>query len=157
MRSYLPGFLLVAVMALLVDLGPARAASTPRSTFICPTAKVGDSAPSCSPKQSCDIPTKGTDLVRTIVAGKQVWEPYSTLAVTSSVVDCAGSGTWSNLGALGIPLFSATIPVTPPPVTPPVVPPVTPPPVSCPNTFVNVQYTCSVANGIATCVGPVPP
>jgi hypothetical protein len=45
-----------------------------------------------------------------------------------------------------------TPPVTPPVTPPPVIPPVTP---TCPDTFVPMNWTCSTANGIATCTAPV--
>lgn len=90
---------------------------------ICPTAKTGDHAPDCSVAVICAIPTQATDMVRTIVAAAQVWEPYATLTAGSAVTPCP-SGGWSSLAAQGIPTF-ANLPVVPPPV---VVPPPTAPP-----------------------------
>jgi hypothetical protein len=93
---------------------------------ICPTAKTGDHAPECSVAVICAIPTLSTDMVRTIVAQAQVWEPYATLTAGSAVTPCP-SGGWSSLTAQGIPTF-ANLVVPPPVVTPPpTAPPPTPP------------------------------
>lgn len=87
---------------------------------ICPTAKTGDHAPGCSVAPICAVPTQATDMVRTIVAGGQVWEPYATLTAGSSVTPCPNGG-WSTLAAQGIPTFSSVTPPVPPVVPPPVV------------------------------------
>lgn len=68
-------------------------------------------------------PATTTDLVRTIVAGKQLWAPFNSLLPSSSVVP--RSGQW-------VPLSSLTI--TPAPTV--VTPPIPPPPVIVPITVV---------------------
>lgn len=113
----------LVLLFLALRFTPAFAANP---TQLCPTAKTGDKAPACSAPVICAVPTQGTDMVRTVVAGVQVWEPYSTLTTGSNVMDCT-KGTWSSVGLLGIPLFSSlpvpAPPFDPPPTTPPVVTP----------------------------------
>jgi len=46
--------------------------------------------------------------------------------------------------------FQTTTGTTPPVTTPPVTTPAT-----CPDTFVPVNWTCSAANGVATCTAPL--
>lgn len=104
----------LAVLTSFLSL-PAFAAPPP--TYICPSAKAGDVAPTCAVKTACAVPTKATDMVRTSIDGKnQLWEPYSTLTATSAVANCS-TGTWSTLAGLGIPLFSST-PTLPTALTP---------------------------------------
>jgi hypothetical protein len=128
---------ILACLALLL-LIPVSHAANP--TQLCPTAKTGDRAPSCSVPVTCGVPTQANDMVRTVVAAVQVWEPYSTLTMGSNVMDCT-KGTWSSVGQIGLPLFSS-LPVPapvfddPPPVTTP--PVVTPPPVVVPPAIISV-------------------
>lgn len=96
---------------------------------VCPTAKTGDHAPDCSVAVICAVPTQANDMVRTIVAAAQVWEPYATLTAGSAVTPCP-SGGWSSLAAQGIPTFAN--------LTPPVVPPVVVPPPTAPPQAVSV-------------------
>jgi hypothetical protein len=113
----------LAVAAVLLILAPAVHAANP--VGICPTAKTGDHAPECSVAVICAVPTQATDMVRTIVAAAQVWEPYATLTAGSAVTPCPNGG-WSSLTAQGIPTFAN--------LTPPVVPPVVVPPPAAPPT-----------------------
>jgi hypothetical protein len=122
-----------AIFALLLYAGYTLA--TPAAaTNLCPSAKTGDHAPACAVSIVngkpimivCAQPVKGNDMVRTVVAGVQVWEPFATLTSGSPVVDCS-SNTWTSAGDLGIPLFSSLTPPVPLPVTPSVVvPPIAP-------------------------------
>lgn len=110
------------IILLCLLLGLAHPVYAADAVGTCPTAKVGERAPACSVPVVCAVPAKANDMVRTIVAGIQVWEPYDTLTLGSSVAPCSGG--WSTLAAQGIPLFSSlTPPVTPPPVVPTVPPP----------------------------------
>lgn len=93
-------------------------------------------------------PVAPTTLVRSIVSGAQGWRAFNTLKLTDQV-NVGGSNPW-------VPLSSITPnpDSTPtPPVTPPVVTPPTPPAV----TWVSMNWTCSIANNVATCTAPVTP
>jgi hypothetical protein len=114
-------YLLLLVMLSWIPL--THAANT---IGICPTAKTGDHAPECSVAVICAVPTQANDMVRTIVAQAQVWEPYATLTAGSAMTPYPNGG-WSSLSAQGIPTFAN---LTPPVVVPPPVPPPTPPPTS---------------------------
>lgn len=86
-------------------------------TLLCTSAKTGDPANLCTAGLTWGVPVGGTDMVKTIVASQQVWEPYSTLTANSPVQNGAVGG-WSTLPLLGIALFSSLPPVPPVPPAP---------------------------------------
>lgn len=138
---------LAAVFVLLLLASRVHAANP---VGMCPTAKTGDHAPSCSVATTCAVPTQATDMVRTIVpAVGQVWEPYATLTLGSAVTPCSGG--WSTLAAQGIPLFSS---LPPPVVTPP--PPVVPPPVVIPPTTQTVTVSTADSPAVAAIFSGLP-
>ena len=133
-----------ALLALLLAALPLFATiPTQTPTYLCTSAKTGDpagSATSCAAKTPCGIPVNATDQVRVSINGVQTYEPYATITATTQVGNC-GSGSWSTLAGLGIPLYSSTgsTPVPPVGVTPPVTTPTTPaPPVAAPTQSVTV-------------------
>ena len=106
----------------------------------CPTAQVNFE------------PVSPTTLVRSQVGGIQGWRAFSTLTPADSVVSQADGG-WHVLSTITValqPTTTPTQPVTPPPATaPPVAPAV--------NVWVPMNWTCSVANNLATCTAPISP
>lgn len=92
-------------------------------THVCLTGGTQGGTYSSCPKITCGIPPDLSTLTRTIVGGKQQWQPWSTIPPSGSVIACTAAGEkWSTKAASGIV-------VTPAPPPPPSQPPPTAPPV----------------------------
>lgn len=136
----------LAVMACAVV--PAHAATLTLQT--CAAVPTTGGVAGCPSASVAFTPVAPTSLVRSQVHGVQGWRAFSNLAPADEVY--AADGAWHVLSTITAAL-APTSPVPPPVVTPPVCPPPAPPK----DTWVPMQWTCSVANGIATCTAPAPP
>lgn len=96
-------------------------------------------------------PVGPTSLVRSTVNNAQGWRPFSSLHALDQVY--AADGAWHVLGTI-TPALQPSTPLPPPVVT---TPPMCPPPVPPKDTWVAMQWSCSVANKVATCTAPLSP
>lgn len=138
------------IAALTLVHAPARAAASPLTLQTCtsaPTSTTPGSVAGCAPGNFLFAAVSANTLVRTSTGGFQSWKAFGTLASTDEVY--GSDYAWHLLGSI-TPALQPTSPVPPPVGTPPACPPV-------PDRYVPMQWTCSVANGVATCTAPITP
>ena len=130
---------------------PSRAA-TAVNIQTCAVAPTTGGLVGCPTAQVNFEPVAPTTLVRSQVGGIQGWRAFSTLTSVDSVVSQADGG-WHVLSTITVALQPPTTPTQP--ITPP---PVIPPPVAPPaSTWIPMNWTCSIANNLATCTAPISP
>lgn len=144
--------LLAAFLAAMAwAAAPSHAATVSLQTCtVAPTSSAVGSVAGCPSGSFLFAPVAPTTLVRSQAGGVQSWKAFSALIPTDQVY--ASDYAWHVLSSI-TPALQPASPVPPPVVTPPACPPPAPPV----TTWAPMNWTCSIANGVATCTAPAPP
>ncbi len=137
--------ILATLIAALMGLQTPARAATAVNLQVCTVTPGASGLIGCPAASVTFAAVTPTSLVRSQVNGVQGWRAFANLQPVDQVV--AQDGAWHALGSLTVAML------TPPPVT---IPPVTTPPVvPVADVWVPMNWTCSIANNVATCTAPV--
>jgi hypothetical protein len=132
-------FLVLGLLFLAVS---AHAAVNLQTCSVTPTS---GGVMGCPTVSMTFTPVSSTSLVRSQVNSIQGWRPFNTLAANDEVY--TADGNWHTLSSIQ----PALQPITP---APPIPPGVQTPPATV---WVSMNWTCSIANNLATCTAPLTP
>lgn len=128
---------------LVLLLGSIAFAGTPVNLQQCSVTPSTGGLIGCPTANISFGPVAPTTLVRSQVNGAQAWRAFNTLQPADLVV--TPDGAWHTLSAI----TPALVVIPTPPVTPPSTPAST-------STWAPLNWSCAIANHVATCTAPVP-
>lgn len=118
-------------------------AGTPLNLQVCTTTPGSGGLVGCPLANVSFAPVSAASRVRSQVNAVQGWRAFSSLTASDAVY--AQDGAWHTLSTI-TPALTSIPPVSTPPACAPT-----------PDVYVPMNWTCAVANGVATCTAPVKP